>query len=741
LLVVAFRVMQIMNSLRIPNIFLNICLVACVNRENPLISVLEMLKHTKDCLKTDDKNANAIFRQAFMWCDVSTSQHGKAIKSHQRRVSKLKANIEKYSSEIETSREQVEETAGAIAASNSDIKDAEALREKQRADFETAANELEDTRSTLSRAMAIIEREVQDNHLTLIQVKRSNASAVLDAVNAVIDAAAFSSADKQGLLALVQSTAAPDQPDLSDPAPLPHKIDTANILDVLQDMKDKAENDLDELQKNEHSTQIQFQSLRLSLQNQIAENERLKSQETGDLAESKGMRAEAKKELAKAQGLLESESQALKSLRAQCIQHASNHEAASKSRAQELMVVSQAIAVLQSTTDAAQKETYSFVQVNSAGTLRRGAHLDPDSFEVVKLVKQMAKVHHSASLAQLSSRIRQVVKYTAESDKDMFAKIKRFIQDLITKLQREMRTDATEKTYCDGQLTQTSEKLSQLEDDSQKLSSVIDQESATSAEAKEAVKQLEARKYEVEVEQNKITAIRQKDKAAFEKTKANLQAGLDGVRKGAVVLQNYIQSQQVDGHEDSRNDDEIISNIQIHHVDGHDDSRKDDETMVDGSHHNHDNDTSHIGIAYVVRILEMIESDFATTLAKQETEESDAQNAYEKVTKDNELEIAMLEQDIKFKVVLYKGRDLMLVLHSSDHDRVAATQAAISQYDEILKQRCTTPAHTYEERKQRRDAEITGLREALELLKNDAAYMQQQQHRRGRRLRNGHLAA
>ncbi len=49
--------------------------------------------------------------------------------------------------------------------------------------------------------------------------------------------------------------------------------------------------------------------------------------------------------------------------------------------------------------------------------------------EVVTLVKQLAKVHHSTALAQLASRIAAVVRYGAADGADVFGKIKGLITD------------------------------------------------------------------------------------------------------------------------------------------------------------------------------------------------------------------------------------------------------------------------------------------------------------------------
>merc|ERR1719478_89978 len=135
---------------------------------------------------------------------------------------------------------------------------------------------------------------------------------------------------------------------------------------------------------------------------------------------------------------------------------AADHEATVKSRNEELTAIATAKKILTETTSGAVGQSYSFVQVAAQSRLQTRADLA--NAEVVGLVKKLAKEHHSAALAQLASRISSVIRYGAAGGEDPFTKVKGLISDMITKLESEAKADATEKAYCDEELSKTEAK-------------------------------------------------------------------------------------------------------------------------------------------------------------------------------------------------------------------------------------------------------------------------------------------
>merc|ERR1719235_2093304 len=295
-----------------------------------------------------------------------------------------------------------------------------------------------------------------------------------------------------------------------------------------------------------------------------------------------------------------------------------------------------------------------------------------------------------------------VVKYGNKDGADPFAKIKGLISDMIAKLEKEAEAEATEKAYCDEQMAKTEAKKSELDDTIAKLTNKIDRAASRSASLKEEVVQLESELAALAKEQSEMDAIRREENGNYKVAKAELTQGLNGVRKALSVLRDYY------GGAAAMIQEEQPAPPQQHSKAG----------GAGGS---------------IINILEVCESDFATNLAKEESEEADSAESYEKTTQENKISKTTKSQDAKYKTAEAAGLDKEIAELSSDRDTSNSELAAVMDYYGKIKERCVAKPETYEERKARRTAEIEGLKEALSILENEAAFMQRGRkgHRRG----------
>merc|ERR1719287_353948 len=130
----------------------------------------------------------------------------------------------------------------------------------------------------------------------------------------------------------------------------------------------------------------------------------------------------------------------------------------------------------------------------------------------------------------------------------------------------------------------------------------------------------------------------------------------------------------------------------------------------------------------IIGVLEVCESDFATNLAKEESQEADALSEFDKMTQENKITKATKDQDVKYKTQEFKSEDKSISELSGDRDTANTELSAVLEYYAKIKDRCIAKPETYEERKARRESEIKGLKEALQILENETAFLQRGRH-------------
>merc|ERR1712054_579516 len=126
----------------------------------------------------------------------------------------------------------------------------------------------------------------------------------------------------------------------------------------------------------------------------------------------------------------------------------------------------------------------------------------------------------------------------------------------------------------------------------------------------------------------------------------------------------------------------------------------------------------------IISLLEVCESDFTKGLTEMTAEEDTAAANYESYSKENEIAVAQKSQDVKYKTKEAAGLDKTVSELSTDLSAVTDELTAVISALDKLKEMCVAKAEPYAERKARREAEISGLKEALQILETETALVQ-----------------
>lgn len=650
---------------------------------NPIAKVIEMLSDLQQKIIGEGKVAQEEYAEYSEWCEEESKNLQYEIKTAKSTIEDLKATIEKSASDISAFDETITELATQIATDESDLKDATDIRNKEHADFAVEEADLVDTVDTLERAIGILEREMaKTGGAALMQLKSANSFAA--AMKTLLEASSISSGDAKKLTALVQSQQSSDDADeeFGAPDPAAYKGQSGGIIDVLEKLLSEAEGQLSDARKKEANSLHNFELLKQELTDSIAfGNKEMDKAKKGSAAAAE-TKATAEGDMAVTSKGLAEDSAQLADAHHQCMTQAQDFEVETKSRAEELKALGEAKKIIQEMTGGAAAQAYSFIQVNGKSELSTRADLA--NFEAVRYVRSLAEKFGSAALSQLAGRMQTAARFSSVEGDDPFAKVKGLINEMIERLVKEGEEEAAHKGYCDKEMSETKAKKEELTDEIEKLSTKIDKKSTESATLKEEVATLSKELADLASSQAEMDKIREEEKTTYEKNRPEMEQGLEGIKLALKVLRDYYaKGQGAAGAGDG-----------------------------------------------IVGMLEVIESDFSKGLAEMISVEETAAADYDRLTKENEVAKVTKEQDVKYKTKTAKSLDKTVAELGTDKEGLQTEIDAVLDYWEKIKEQCIVKVEPYEERVKRREAEIEGLKNALEILEGEAVFIQKKSRTR-----------
>lgn len=653
-----------------------------VGAVSPIAKVLQLLTDLEAKVTSEGEEASKMHAELETMCKDRTTDLGFDIRTGKSEVAELKGAIEKQSATISSLNARVGELAEGIASDEADLKAASEIRTKEKADSVAESTELEEIISMLGRAIGVLEREMRKGGAAMLQFK--NARTVTQALTAMVQASVLNSADAGRLSSLLQSSqiveANDDDMSLGAPDAAVYASHSGGIVDTLQDLLEKAQTQLDAARKKEVTAANNFAMLKQSLTDEVKFANKDMGEAKRGIAESQQGKAGAEGDLGVTSKDLSRDEAALASLEEKCATRAEDFDAASKSRAEELKALGEAKKIIADSTGGAAEVSYSFIQVARSEI---STSVDLAHFEAVRFVRDLARKQDSPALAQLASQMAAVMRTSSNSGADPFAKVKNLITDLIKRLEATASADSTQKAYCDKELAESETKKGEKTYEIEKLSTKIDQMTARSAQLKVEVAALQKSLAQIASTQAEAGQLRREESSAFTSNKADVEQGIQGVRLALKVLREYYNSGDA-AHAAAK---------------GAGDS--------------------------IVGLLEVVESDFTRGLAELTTAEDDAQAVFDQQTQMNKLETAQKEQDVKYKAKESTGLDKAVAEATSDRASEQSELDAVLEYLGKLKEQCVAKAETYSEKAGRRDAEISGLKQALSILEGEAVFLQQ----------------
>jgi len=640
---------------------------------SPIPKVLQMLSSLQAKINAEGTESQKTFAEFTDFCEKRSKELQYEIKSGKGEKLELEADVGKEAAFQKALSAKIEDLAAGIATDEGDLKAATTIRKAENGDFLKEEKELVEVIEMVKHAIGILERETQKGGALVQLTKAGN---VVQALNALVQASVLGSGDATKLAALVQNNQQSDDEDAeaAAPAAAAYEVHSENLIATLEGILEKAQDQLSEARKKETASKNNFEMLEQSLKDDI----RFATEEMEEtkqlLASSKEAKATAEGDLLVTSKDLASDIISLEDMRKDCVTKASDFESTMKKRTEELKALAAAKTALQKI-GGAEKVVYGLQQVS---LIQISSETELAQFEALRFIRDLARKDGSASLSQLAKRMEAVMHSSVINGQDPFGKVKSLISDMIAKLEDAADADASEKAYCDKELSETRAKKDDKTSKLKSLVNKIDQMSGRSAKLKEEVTELQKGLAELVSAQSELDRLRSKEEQEYTVSKASVEEGLKGVRLALKILSDYY------GADNSGN------------------------------------------AASIIGLLEVVEGDLSKSLAELIASEESAVSAYKEESTENLVEKASKEADVKFKTREAKQLDDAVAEAESNKAGVQAELEPVAKFLTVIESRCIAKAESYAERSERRKSELQGLKEALSILEGQAVLLQEE---------------
>jgi predicted nucleic acid-binding Zn-ribbon protein len=686
----------------------------------PVEKVIELLEKLKEGTAAESQADAKTYDEFACFCKEQADNKLYAITNSKELIKQQTAKIKVLKSDITSLNGEISDLTEKIEKLSGEQKEADETRAKE---FEAYSEE----ESKLSKAISAVDRAIK----ALEESKEGMVDAKLNLkqAKAILSKRQFSE-----VLALVE---------LAEPGkPAAYEYRSNDIISTLKGLLKTFKQKKVEVDTEEANTRNDYEMAKQARENTIAFAEKDKAEKEALVASKEKELEETKQAKKEETDMMNADQAFMDELTTTCEQKAKDFDQRSETRVAEITAITKALEILRSgvqpnysankkltgllsTAVTADEPAGHLSQVKShnapelitaddmvlrdddeeAGDVEfiqlRGAASKAGKFpKAMAFLANKAVQLKSPVLSTLMTKIKLGYGAKLGLSKDHFVKVRGIIKDLISKLEADAESEATQKTFCDEEMKKATTDRDEAIGEVEAQTANIDKAKAKIAELIEEIDTLATEIADLRKGLFEATELRAAEKADNEKTIGDSEAGLEAVKDAIAVLKDFYDN----------------AFVQTGFVPAGAD--RDGNTVADlapagqeGEYHG--NTDAAKGI---FGLLEVIQADFERTIDKTTSEEEDAQKEFEKYEEETKKSIDEKGEEKKKKEEDKEQTEADLVEYQDKLKDAEEMLASAKEELEKLKPLCVDTGMDWKERRARQEQEIAALKEALAIL-------------------------
>eukprot|EP00747_Dinoflagellata_sp_TGD_P159088 gnl/TRDRNA2_/TRDRNA2_177868_c20_seq12.p1 gnl/TRDRNA2_/TRDRNA2_177868_c20~~gnl/TRDRNA2_/TRDRNA2_177868_c20_seq12.p1 ORF type:complete len:621 (+),score=252.12 gnl/TRDRNA2_/TRDRNA2_177868_c20_seq12:3-1865(+) len=595
------------------------------------------------------------------FCDDTKTEKTRDIAEANEKIDSLTADIEKYTATAATLAKEIAVHEEDISVWNGDIKAATKVREMEKQEYDKTLKDYSESIDALGRAIKTLKGQSHDRaQAAFMQLSNLKELDIMpdDAKDRI---ESYLSTDEDSLQSAIDE----------QPAANAYEFQSSGIVEMLEKLEDKFIDEKTTLMKDEMSSKQAFEVLIMDMNAQIGQATKQRDEKAEAKASNLQAKAQAESDVDDTTATRDDDTKYLEDVTATCAEKAEAFASRQKLRAEEIEAIEKAIEIVSSgaVSGAADKHLPAMIQGSSFAQLRSDTRA-PAQQRVVTYLQEQAEALHSRVLSAVAAR----------ASEDPFAKVKKMIKDLITKLMEEANEEAEQKAWCDTELSTNEQTRKEKTAAVETLHAEIDELEASIAKLTEDITELTDAVAMLDAAMAKATSLREAEKAKNADTTKDAKAAQEAVAQALTVLKEFYEK-----------------------AGDHGDAGTDMEGQSTG----------------VIGMLEVIQSDFARLEATTKAAEEGAQKEYDDFMLDSKMDHTKKSTDLEHKSAKKQDQTQTLTLKKEDLEGTQKELTAAIAYYDKLKPDCVDSGVSYEEKVAARKEEIESLQEALKILNGE----------------------
>merc|ERR1719174_2362180 len=476
-----------------------------------------MLNDMSAKAKQEKKDEEVEFAKFAQFCKGGKPALQKQINKAAETIETLTAEIGKLQADAKTLGGEIGGLQSEVTKFEADKKESNAEREKDHAAFLEEEKDYSESVDALERAIVVLqEKDGNIPGASLLQLTTSDKLPV----------------QAKSIISAFLGMSVGDE--YEPPEANAYESQSGGIIEMLKKLRDEFRTKLSDCQKEEMNSKNAYDMIQQDLIDSI-ENANTDIEEKTASKEAKiEKKAMDKKELASTEESKAADEDTLNNLDTECKQKTLSFEEKQQLRADEIAAIAKATEILSDGRAAAGGDHLELAQSGTAFVqTERSERFLGQTEGIHRRLREFlageAQRLHSKNLGLLSEKI----------GADPFAKVKKMIDDMITRLLEEANADAEKEGWCDTEMGKSKVTRNKLSEEIDGLDAAIEDGKATIMKLTQEVADLAKDIEDLDADMTEATELRTNEKAKNKHTIMDAKAAQTAVSQATAVLKDF----------------------------------------------------------------------------------------------------------------------------------------------------------------------------------------------------------